>query len=214
LKIRGCLCILHKEIRKYMFNSIRGTITEKLKDTLRIVTGGIEWDIAVPATDLDRLPEAGETGQVFTWLYHKEDQMRVFGFSDPSRRITFLELLKVEGIGPKGALKILGGITQEDLESALETEDIARLESVPGLGKKTAQKMILALKGKLTPASRADPVSSPYGELVEALAGMGYDKRAAAEALAKAEAGLSPGISRAEQEKQLFKQAILYLSGT
>ncbi|MDR0628552.1 MAG: Holliday junction branch migration protein RuvA [Treponema sp.] len=196
-----------------MFNSIRGTITEKLKDTLRIVTGGIEWDIAVPATDLAELPEAGETGRVFTWLYHKEDQMRVFGFSDRDRRTTFLELLKVEGIGPKGAIKILGGITQEDLETALETEDIARLESVPGLGKKTAQKMILALKGKLTPVSRLDPVSSPYGELVEALAGMGYDKRAAADALAKAGASLSPGISGAEQEKQLFKQAILYLSG-
>ncbi|MDR2798021.1 MAG: Holliday junction branch migration protein RuvA [Treponema sp.] len=195
-----------------MFNSIRGTITEKLKDTLRIVTGGIEWDIAVPATDLAQFPEVGETGQVFTWLYHKEDQMRVFGFSDTSRRTTFLELLKVEGIGPKGALKILGGITQEDLEAALDAEDIARLEGVPGLGKKTAQKMILALKGKLTPMSRADPVSVSYGELVEALAGMGYDKRAAADALAKAGAGLSPGISEAEQEEQLFKQAILYLS--
>ncbi|MDR2393490.1 MAG: Holliday junction branch migration protein RuvA [Treponema sp.] len=196
-----------------MFNSIRGTITEKLKDTLWIVTGGIEWDIAVPATDLAQLPEAGETGQVFIWLYHKEDQMRLFGFCDMARRATFLELLKVEGIGPKGALKIMGGITQEDLETALETEDIGKLEGIPGLGKKTAQKMILALKGKLTPLSRANPVSSPYGELVEALAGMGYDKRAAAEALTKAAAGLSHDISGVEQEKQLFKQAILYLSG-
>ncbi|MDR2634252.1 MAG: Holliday junction branch migration protein RuvA [Treponema sp.] len=196
-----------------MFNSIRGTITEKLKDTLRIVTGGIEWDIAVPATDLVELPQPGETGQVFTWLYHKEDQMRVFGFSDAARRTTFLELLKVEGIGPKGALKIMGGISQEDLESALETEDVGRLEGVPGLGKKTAQKMILALKGKLTPLSPAKPAPSPYGELVEALSGMGYDKRAAADALSKAASALSPAIHGAEQEQQLLKQAILYLSG-
>ncbi|MDR0722685.1 MAG: Holliday junction branch migration protein RuvA [Treponema sp.] len=195
-----------------MFNSIRGTITEKLQDTLRIVTGGIEWDIAVPATDLAQLPEAGETGQVFTWLYHKEDQMRVFGFADRARRTTFLELLKVEGIGPKGALKILGGISPEDLETALEMEDIARLEGVPGLGKKTAQKMILALKGKLTPVSRADPVSSPHRELVDALVEMGYDKRAAAEALAKAAAALPPGVDGTEREQQLFKQAIRFLS--
>ncbi|MDR1957011.1 MAG: Holliday junction branch migration protein RuvA [Treponema sp.] len=196
-----------------MFNSIRGTITEKLSDSLCILSGGIEWDIAVPATDLGTLPSAGETGRVFTWLYHKEDQMRLFGFADAARRITFLELLKVEGIGPKGALKIMGGIGQEELEQALETEDVARLEAVPGLGKKTAQKMILALKGKLTPVSVTKQAASPHGELVEALAGMGYDKRAAAEALAKAASSLSPGISGAEQEKQLFKQAILYLSG-
>jgi Holliday junction DNA helicase RuvA len=198
--------------KEKMFNSIRGTITEKLSDTLRILSGGIEWDIAVPATDIAQFPAVGDSGQVFTWLYHKEDQMRLFGFSDTARRTTFLELLKVEGIGPKGALKIMGGIGQEDLEKALETEDISRLEGVPGLGKKTAQKMILALKGKLTHVSRADPIASPYGELVEALAEMGYDKRAASEALAKAAAGLSPGISGSEQEKQLFKQAILYLS--
>ncbi|MDR1029586.1 MAG: Holliday junction branch migration protein RuvA [Treponema sp.] len=195
-----------------MFNSIQGTITEKLSDTLRLLSGGIEWDIAVPATDIAQFPPVGDKGQVFTWLYHKDDQMRLFGFSDTARRTTFLELLKVEGIGPKGALKIMGGIGQEELENALETEDIARLEGVPGLGKKTAQKMILTLKGKLSHVSRADPITSPYKELVEALAEMGYDKRAAAEALTKAAADLSPGISKAEQEKQLFKQAILYLS--
>ncbi|MDR3171766.1 MAG: Holliday junction branch migration protein RuvA [Treponema sp.] len=195
-----------------MFNSIQGTITEKLSDTLRIVNGGIEWDIAVPATDLTRLPPVGTTGRVFTWLYHKEDQMRLFGFVDDSRRTTFLELLKVEGIGPRGALKIMGGIGQEELERALENEDINRLEAVPGLGKKTAQKMILALKGKLAQVSAAAPASSPYGDLVDALGEMGYDKRAAAEALAKADAVLDTGISGMERENLLFKQAIRHLS--
>ncbi|MDR3333477.1 MAG: Holliday junction branch migration protein RuvA [Treponema sp.] len=195
-----------------MFNSIRGTITEKLSDTLRLVSGGIEWDIAVPATDLTRLPPVGTTGRVFTWLYHKEDQMRLFGFVDDSRRTTFLELLKVEGIGPRGALKIMGGIGQEELERALENEDISRLEAVPGLGKKTAQKMILALKGKLAQVSAAPLASSPYGDLVEALGEMGYDRRAAAEALAKADAVLDTAISGMERENLLFKQAIRHLS--
>jgi Holliday junction DNA helicase RuvA len=124
-----------------------------------------------------------------------------------------LELLKVEGIGPKNALKIMGGIGQEELERALETGDLARLEAVPGLGKKTAQKMLLALKGKLVHESADSPADSPYGDLVEALAAMGYDKRAAAEALNRAESDLSPGLAPAEKEKSLFKNAIVYLSG-
>jgi Holliday junction DNA helicase RuvA len=137
--------------------------------------------------------------------------MRLFGFSDDKRRITFLELLKVEGIGPKGAIRIMGGIGQEEMEQALENEDISRLEAVPGLGKKTAQKMILALKGRLTRIPEAPRTS--YGELAEALIGMGYDRKAAIDALAKAEAALEPGIPEAERETTLFKQAIKYLSG-
>jgi Holliday junction DNA helicase RuvA len=196
-----------------MFNSIRGTITAKFTDALYIDTGGVEWDIAVPASDLGRLPPVGEEGRVFVWLYHREDQMKLYGFANDGRRATFLELLKVEGIGPKGALKILGGISQEELERALEEEDLGRLEAVPGLGKKTAQKMILALRGKLAHVSAASEGGAPYGELVEALAGMGYDRKAAAEALARAEAALPPGLGGAEKEKTLFRQAIMYLSG-
>ena len=193
-----------------MFNSIRGRITEKLADSIYILSGGIEWDISVPATDIVLLPPAGEEGRIFTWLLHREDQVKLYGFAGEERRSTFLELIKVEGIGPKGALKILGGIGQEELEEALEKEDLARLEAVPGLGKKTAQKMILALKGKLVAAKAA--VETPYGDLCEALSGMGYDRRAAAEALSRAEKEMPPGLSAAEKEKLLFKQAIVYLS--
>jgi Holliday junction DNA helicase RuvA len=195
-----------------MFNSIRGIITEKHSDALCILSGGIEWDITVPATDIARLPPAGSEGRVFTWLYHRgDDPMRLFGFSENKRRLTFLELLKVEGIGPKGAIKIMGGIGQEDLEQALEQEDLSRLESVPGLGKKTAQKMLLALRGRLTRMEESPRTS--HGELAEALIGMGYERKAAIEALGKAEAVLEPGAPEAEKEKQLFKQAIRYLSG-
>jgi len=195
-----------------MYNSIRGIITEKSADTLHIETGGIEWDIAIPATDLSTLPPAGETGRVFTWLYHKEDQMRLFGFADETRRSTFLELLKVEGIGPRGALKIMGGIGQTELETALENEDLGRLEAVPGLGKKTAQKMLLALKGKLA-FSRATTAAGPYAELTEALIEMGYDKRQAVQALTQAENDLPANLNGAEKEQELFKRAIVLLAG-
>ena len=194
-----------------MFNSLRGMITEKLLDSVCIQCGGVEWDISVPSSDIAKLPKPGEEGRVFTWLYHKEDQMKLYGFADEHRRATFLELLKVEGIGPKGAVKIMGGISQEELETAMESEDLARLEAVPGLGKKTAQKMLLALKGKLVRAQSA--AETPYTDLVEALTGMGYERRAALQALVMAEAELLPDTPEAEKEKLLFKQAIVQLTG-
>jgi Holliday junction DNA helicase RuvA len=194
-----------------MFNSLYGAVTGASGDTLYLLTGGLEWEIAMPANDIQSLPAADGDCRIFTWLYHREDQMRLFGFADEIRRNTFLELLKIEGIGPKGALKIMGGITQAEFERALETEDLARLEAVPGLGKKTAQKMLLSLKGKLVHAPANSAPASPYGDLVEALAEMGYERRAAEDALAKAEAGLPPGLKTEEQEKLLFKNAIVYL---
>ena len=196
-----------------MFNSLRGTLSGKNGETAYLLTGGLEWEIAMPVSDMGELPPDGEC-RVFTWLYHREDQMRLFGFASETRRNTFLELLKVEGIGPKGALKIMGGISQEELERALENDDLARLEAVPGLGKKTAQKMLLSLKGKLVRFPESGPPETPYRDLVLALAEMGYDRRAAAEALAKAEAALPRGLSPEEKEKRLFKEAIVYLSGT
>ena len=196
-----------------MFNSVRGAVMGRSEETVFLLTGGLEWEIAMPTTDMALLPAEGEECRVFTWLYHREDAMRLFGFCDETRRNTFLELLKVDGVGPKGALKIMGGIGQRELESALEEGDLARLEAVPGLGKKTAQKMLLALKGKLVQAPERAAAASPHADLIEALAQMGYEKRAAAEALRIAEASLPPGVSREEEEKLLFKAAIVRLSG-
>jgi Holliday junction DNA helicase RuvA len=197
-----------------MFNSLRGILSEKTGDAVCLETGGLEWEIAMPATDIEMLPSAGGECRVFTWLYHRDDQMRFFGFADVTRRNTFLELLKVEGIGPRGALKIMGGIGQEELERALEAGDLARLEAVPGLGKKTAQKILLSLKGKLVHAPAASAPVSPYNDLIEALAEMGYERRASAGALARAEANIPPGLAPEAKEKHLFKEAIVYLSGS
>jgi len=166
----------------------------------------------MPVNDIQNLTLNGEC-RILTWLYHREDQMKLFGFYNEKRRNTFLELIKVEGIGPKGALKIMSGISQDDLEHALENGDLARLEAVPGLGKKTAQKMLLSLKGKLVQTQEIDDDSSPYNELVEALVDMGYDRRQAAQALAKAEKSAASDLSAAEKEKLIFKEAVLKLSG-
>ncbi|MCL2805642.1 MAG: Holliday junction branch migration protein RuvA [Treponema sp.] len=201
-----------------MFNSIRGIVSAKNVDAVFILTGDIEWEIAMPANDVQEMPLNSEC-RIFTWLYHREDQMKLFGFLNDTRRCTFLELLKVEGIGPKAAVRIMGGISQTDLEQALENADIARLEAVPGLGKKTAQKMVLSLKGKLVAAQNKNNLSSPYNDLADALVDMGYERRLALVALEKAHSALEgsdlwqSASSSLEKEKLVFKEAIIYLSG-
>jgi len=195
-----------------MFNSIRGVVSAKGTESVYLLSGDIEWDISIPVNDIHSLTLNSEC-RILTWLYTREDLLKLYGFLTERRRNTFLELLKVEGIGPKGAVKIMSGISQDDLESALENGDLTRLEAVPGLGKKTAQKMLLSLKGKLVQSGSANVVSSPYNDLVEALVGMGYDRKLAAEALAKAEESAAPDLQEAEKEKLLFQEAIVYLSG-
>jgi len=196
-----------------MFNSIYGIVTAKSSEAVYLLAGNLDWELVMPNNDIHELALNSEY-RILTWLYHREDQMRLFGFLNEKRRNTFLELIKVEGIGPKAAVKIMGGINQDDLEKALENADVSRLEAVPGLGKKTAQKMILSLKGKLVSSQNIPAVSSPYNDLVEALVGMGYDRRMAAEALLNAEKTmLINDLPVTQKENLLFKEAIVYLSG-
>ena len=106
----------------------------------------------------------------------------------------------------------MSGISQEDLEKALEAGDIGRLEAVPGLGKKTAQKMVLALKGRIVTESAVPGVPAAHAELVEALVGMGFDRKSAGDAVARVEKEYSGDAEPAEREKLFFKQAIMLLS--
>ena len=134
-----------------MINSIFGTITAKLPQVLYLETSsGIEWALSVSESTLNSLSTVGSQARVYTWMYHKEDAMKLFGFASVEERSVFIDLLKVDGVGPKGALKILSSMPYTVLADALEEEDLTKLEKIPGIGKKTAQKMLLTLKGKLT----------------------------------------------------------------
>jgi len=174
----------------------------------------VEWEFSVPARSVDSFGRLGDEARVLVWLLHREDQMRLYGFASESERAVFIELMSVDGIGPKQALKILGGIGPDDLERALESEDLARLESIPGLGKKTAQKLVFTLKGKLPSrmSSPASVTSGPHEDIVRALVDMGYDRRRVAEAVARVDAGLSATVP--ERERELFRRAIVELSAT
>jgi Holliday junction DNA helicase RuvA len=211
-----------------MFNSLYGTITAKLPRTLCLETGGVEWDIAVPDTALDRLPRVGEAARIYTWLYHREDAMGLFGFVSPDDRLLFFDLLKVDGVGPKGALKIMSSISSEQLRGAIDNEELSRLEAVSGIGKKTAQKMMLALKGKLTfPEDGSKKIAAeikPWQDIIAALSGMGYDRRETEAVIARLTGEIArdaPGVpaaaefaamSREAKEELLLRRAIMELA--
>lgn len=213
----------------FMFNSLSGTITGKFPQKLFLDTNGIEWDIIVPDTTLDDLPRLGEKARVFTWMQHTDSAMNLFGFASTKDRDLFFDLNKVEGVGPKSAIKIMSNIQRDQLISSLESGDLAALEKIPGLGKKTAQKMLLALKGKLTLEEDLPGVkvvvnrSGEFSDVVSALANMGYDKRMVEECISKLVEDLNRELppagevafkdkTRDAKEEILFRKAIVALA--
>lgn len=201
-----------------MFNSLLGTITAKLPNCVYLQTNGIEWDLFVPETSVNALPPVGDEARVFTWLYHKEDSMKLFGFSSVEERSIFLDLLKVDGVGPKGAVKILSSVKAKDLASALEDGDLSVLEKLPGIGKKTAQKMMLTLKGKLTLSDDQYVIKVPkkqdsaWNDVIVALCDMGFERKNVEEAVAKTFPKIDNSLSKADAEEALFRQVLVELA--
>ncbi|MFP4113236.1 MAG: Holliday junction branch migration protein RuvA [Spirochaetota bacterium] len=198
-----------------MFNSLSGTITGRGPNALFLTTAGVEWELEVSGFTLRTLAsnDADDRVRVYTYLYHREDQMRLFGFASPDERRVFLELTRVSGIGPRAAVKMLSATSPSELIRMLEAEDVDGLVRLPGLGRKTAQKMILALRGKLVAESAEG--TSGHVELVEALVEMGFDRSrtiSVVNALAS-ELADSAGADPTAAEKEIFRQAIVRLSG-
>ena len=195
-----------------MFNSLKGTLSGKNAGRIFLEIGGIEWEMDVSYTTVSRLPPPGSTVRIFTFLYHREDIMRLYGFYDEEERALFLDLVKVDGIGPKQALRILSGTTVESLISILEAGDVDALRRIPGLGVKTAQKIILALKGKLSLREGTEPAEGE--EIIAALAEMGFDGKRAAVSVKSLLAELKEeGLPEDNLEKEVFRRAIIRLSG-
>jgi Holliday junction DNA helicase RuvA len=145
--------------------------------------------------------------------------MRLYGFPTEADRAVFRELMKVEGIGPKQALRILSGIRPEALSAALDAEDLAALQKIPGVGPKLAQKMLLSLKGKLVNPADAETKGrgqgGEYSDVVRALVDMGFDRKItekAVAAAAKATTAASGTVLAGETEREVFRVALLNLS--
>lgn len=195
-----------------MYNSIYGTFSGRTESSLFLVKNGVEWSLAASERTIQNSSLNKEEIRVFTYLHHKEDTMVLYGFINERERQVFLELNKVSGIGPKQALRMLSGIGTEELVAALDEGNTDRLSMLPGIGKKTAAKIILALRGKLKLESE-DKSDDKFSDLIEALAGMGFDKKAAKKALD--EISSRKEFSTLESdilEKELFREAIVFLS--
>lgn len=193
-----------------MFNSLTGTVTATGPDYVRIQTGGIEWHLDASGRTVHRLSGTAGEVRVPVLLYHREDIMRLYGFADEQERRVFAELLTVSGIGPRQALKILTGVTARELKELLEREDVKGLSALPGLGKKTAEKMVFTLKGKLvsTPDGGAEPVS----DIVRALADMGFDERQASAAVRTILSAEDLPEDATTRESEVLRRAIVELS--
>ncbi len=192
-----------------MFNSLSGLLSGQKPGLIFVTTGGIEWELESSAFTQRALSGDREV-RVFTHLYHREDQMRLYGFAEEQERRVFLELLKVSGIGPRAALKILSATSPSSLIALLESEDVEGLSKLPGIGKKTAQKVILTLRGSLV--AEAGEQSTLSNELLESLVEMGFEKGRAGRVVTRLLTELAdtdPG----QREREVFRRAIIELSG-
>ncbi len=206
-----------------MIHSVYGEVTGYGLNLLYLKGGSIEWELQVPQSVIDRFGNASEEVRIFTYLHHKEDTMQLFGFASLRERDLFLQLLSVSGVGPKLAIKILSGLSLADLLTALDAGDVTRLSSVKGLGAKGAQKIILALRGKLSLEEEIPGEGSAAGAKarggekfsvpLEGLVQMGYAKKHALDTLKEIAAGQPKGdMSNAAYEDLLFREALLRLS--
>jgi Holliday junction DNA helicase RuvA len=178
-----------------------------------IDVGGVEWQLDISRHSIGLLPRPGEIIKLFTYLHHAEDQHYICGFVDREERQVFLQLLKVQGIGPKAALKILSGTTPARLITMLEAGDIAGLEQIPGLGKKTSQKVLLTLQGKLVlnQTTIEIPSNEPDQDIIQALIDMGFDRKAATAAVTRLSIELT-NLHGATREQELLRRSIIELT--
>ncbi|NYT80407.1 Holliday junction branch migration protein RuvA [Alcaligenaceae bacterium] len=161
-----------------MIGRITGILLEKSPPMVCIDVSGVGYEIDVPMSTLYKLPENGTKVTLYTHLAVREDAHILYGFSSPSERSAFRALIKVTGIGARTALSVLSGMSVEELASAITQQETGRLTRVPGIGKKTAERLLLELRGKLgadLPAGAgAGPASAGRDDIANALTALGY----------------------------------------
>nr|WP_199066804.1 Holliday junction branch migration protein RuvA [Chromobacterium sp. ASV5] len=187
-----------------MIGRLTGKLIEKQPPQVVVDVGGVGYEVDVPMTTFYQLPALGQNATLFTHLVVREDAHLLFGFASKEERQTFRQLIRVSGIGAKIALAILSGMTADELAIAVASEDIKRLSSVPGIGKKTAERLVLELRGKLaTGGSLTVPGGLPFAatpdeksDIVHALLALGYNDKEAAAATKSlpAEVTVSEGV--------------------
>lgn len=201
-----------------MYAFIEGQVCEKTANTLVLLAAGVGWQLSCSMTTLQAAPQVGETMRCHTYLSVREDAMELFGFATREEKDLFLLLTSVSGIGPKTALGVLGSMPVKDLSLAILLGDVNALSRAPGIGKKTAQRIALELKDKISQADVSSAASSgvavpaavyasdAISEAVEALTALGYSSTEARNAVS--------GVrDQSDKPEELIRLALRAMAG-
>ena len=197
-----------------MIGSLRGTLQQKGLDRLIVDVGGVGYLVSVSSQTLAELPAEGERAQLVCYTHVREDAIQVFGFVRQEELQLFEMLISVSGIGPKLALAMLSGMPARDLAGAISAADHKRIQAVPGVGKKTAERVVVDLKDKCARVfvgTGAGPVATPdadVSDVVDALVGLGYKRPRAEKAASLAAAKAGPEV-RPEEMLRLSLKALM-----
>ena len=186
-----------------MIGKLSGTLIEKQPPQVLVDCHGVGYEVDVPMSTFYNLPAVGSPVSLLTHFVVREDAQLLYGFGTVAERDTFRQLIRISGVGPRTALGVLSGMGVEELARAVTEQNPGRLVKVPGIGKKTAERLLLELKGKLgadlgAPVSGAT-VTDAHHDIQQALMALGYNDREAAQALKAlpADIGVSEGIKQA-----------------
>lgn len=202
-----------------MIGRLRGELIQRRPPFLLLDVGGVGYELEAPLSVFYDLPAEGQTVTLFTHLLVREDAQILYAFSDEAQRALFRTLLKISGVGAKMALAILSGMTAAEFAQAVQHEDTSMLVRLPGIGKKTAQRLIVEMQGRLDglddaagaslpsvrPQGAAAPPARPAGEAVEALVALGYKPADAARLVRGVE---EEGMSSEELIRAALKRAL------
>ena len=185
-----------------MIGRLQGQLAAKNPPQVLIDCHGVGYEVDVPMSTFYNLPDVGSTVTLLAHFVVREDAQILYGFASSQEREAFRQLIKISGVGPRTALSVLSGMSVTDLSQAVTQQQAVRLTKVPGIGKKTAERLLLELKGKMGPdlgLPAAAPVSDNQHDIQQALLALGYnDKEAAAALKALPEGvGVSEGIKLA-----------------
>ncbi len=186
-----------------MIGRISGTLVEKNPPQVLIECVGVGYELDVPMSTFYNLPALGERVVLLTQMVVREDAQLLYGFLSGAERSAFRELVKISGIGPRTALSVLSGLSVNDLAQAVSLQETGRLTSVPGIGKKTAERLLLELRGKLGAdlANASGFASDAASDVHKALTALGYSDKEASLAVRK----LASDVSVTDGIKQSLK---------
>ena len=195
-----------------MIAHLRGRLLAKHPNQAVIEAGGVGYDVTISVPTFSGLPAVGSELSLHIHTHVREDTIALYGFLRPAEKTLFEKLLTVSGIGPKLAITILSGMAADDLSAAIRGNDVARLTRIPGIGKKTAERMVLELRDKLPAAGGEAPPSAPsmgpvQEDVLSALTNLGYQRQAAEKALLAV-----TKTAGAENFESMFREALAGLS--